>query len=168
MLVIGSGHMTHGLPFLTRELFRHNVVPGWPSDFDAWAAEARARGDVGELARYRTAAPGMPYAHPTVEHFTPLFVALGAADDPAVLCARWWTATTWACHGARSRRREDGLRRIRRAPLGGTTPVERQRAPTCVIGCTWQSDADERDARWSSTSPTSSRPSRRPYRTAPR
>ena len=27
-------------------------------------------------------APGMPYAHPTVEHFTPLFVTLGAATDP--------------------------------------------------------------------------------------
>jgi 4,5-DOPA dioxygenase extradiol len=25
----------------------------------------------------------MPYAHPTVEHFTPLFVTLGAASDPA-------------------------------------------------------------------------------------
>ena len=24
----------------------------------------------------------MPYAHPTVEHFTPLFVTLGAADQP--------------------------------------------------------------------------------------
>lgn len=24
----------------------------------------------------------MPYAHPTVEHFTPLFVPLGAATDP--------------------------------------------------------------------------------------
>jgi 4,5-DOPA dioxygenase extradiol len=23
----------------------------------------------------------MPYAHPTVEHFTPLFVTLGAATD---------------------------------------------------------------------------------------
>jgi len=41
-----------------------------------------ARGDVEELASYRTKAPGMPYAHPTVEHFTPLFVALGAASDP--------------------------------------------------------------------------------------
>ena len=27
--------------------------------------------------------PGMPYAHPTVEHFTPLFVTLGAATDPS-------------------------------------------------------------------------------------
>ena len=26
----------------------------------------------------------MPYAHPTVEHFVPLFVTLGAAADPEV------------------------------------------------------------------------------------
>jgi 4,5-DOPA dioxygenase extradiol len=82
VLVVGSGHMTHGLPFLTREMWRENTVPGWSADFDAWAADALARGDVAELARFRTAAPGMPYAHPTVEHFTPLFVALGAATDP--------------------------------------------------------------------------------------
>jgi 4,5-DOPA dioxygenase extradiol len=81
VLVIGSGYMTHGLPFLDwNDLDR---VPGWSSDFDAWAGEALAGGDVEELARFRTAAPGMPYAHPTVEHFTPLFVTLGAATDPA-------------------------------------------------------------------------------------
>ena len=82
VLVVGSGHMTHGLPFLTRESWLENTVPGWSADFDAWAAEALARGDVAELARFRSAAPGMPYAHPTVEHFTPLFVTLGAATDP--------------------------------------------------------------------------------------
>ena len=82
VLVIGSGHMTHGLPYITREMIQDNKAPGWSAEFDAWAAEALARGDVAELARYRTAAPGMPYAHPTVEHFTPLFVALGAATDP--------------------------------------------------------------------------------------
>jgi 4,5-DOPA dioxygenase extradiol len=26
----------------------------------------------------------MPYAHPTVEHYTPLFVTLGAATDAGV------------------------------------------------------------------------------------
>ena len=51
-------------------------------EFDAWAADALARGDVDELTRFRTNAPGMPYAHPTVEHFTPMFVTLGAATDP--------------------------------------------------------------------------------------
>ena len=27
-------------------------------------------------------APGMPYAHPTVEHFAPLFIILGAVARP--------------------------------------------------------------------------------------
>ena len=81
VLVIGSGFLTHGLPFLTE--FRIDAAaPGWSSDFDLWAAEALARGDVDELASYRTKAPGMPYAHPTAEHYTPLFITLGAASDP--------------------------------------------------------------------------------------
>lgn len=81
-LVIGSGFMTHGLPFLTRESVTSGAVPAWSADFDAWAADALSRGDVGGLADYAAQAPGLPYAHPTVEHFTPLFVTLGAADDP--------------------------------------------------------------------------------------
>jgi len=80
VLIIGSGFLTHGLPFLTE--FRIDAAaPGWSVDFDAWAAEALSRGDVAELAAYKTKAPGMPYAHPTVEHYTPLFVTLGAATD---------------------------------------------------------------------------------------
>ncbi len=82
VLVVGSGFMTHGLPFLTREMWRGEVVPSWSRDFDAWAADALARGDVDQLTDYRARAPGLPYAHPTVEHFTPLFVTLGAAADP--------------------------------------------------------------------------------------
>ena len=82
VLVIGSGFMTHGLPFLTREMFA-GAVPGWSADFDTWAADALARGAVEELAAFRNRAPGVSYAHPTVEHFTPLFVTLGAAADPA-------------------------------------------------------------------------------------
>ena len=81
VLVIGSGFLTHGLPFLSE--FRIEApAPGWSREFDAWAGEALARGDVDELASYRSRAPGMPYAHPTVEHFVPLFVTLGAASDP--------------------------------------------------------------------------------------
>jgi 4,5-DOPA dioxygenase extradiol len=80
VLVIGSGFLTHGLPFL-REFRIDAEAPGWSRDFDAWAADALSRGDVAELAAYRQKAPGMPYAHPTVEHYTPLFVTLGAATD---------------------------------------------------------------------------------------
>jgi 4,5-DOPA dioxygenase extradiol len=82
VLVVGSGFMVHGLPYLTREMVVHGAVPGWSSDFDAWAADALARGDVDELASYATRAPGMPYAHPTPDHFLPVFVTLGAAENP--------------------------------------------------------------------------------------
>ena len=81
VLVIGSGFMTHGLPYLTREMVVDGAVPSWSADFDQWAADALARGDVDTLAGYRSKAPGLPYAHPTVEHYTPLFVTLGAATD---------------------------------------------------------------------------------------
>jgi 4,5-DOPA dioxygenase extradiol len=80
VLVIGSGFMTHGLPNLTQAMVEGNV-PGWSRDFDAWAWEAIVAGDVDTLASFRQTAPGMPYSHPSVEHFTPLFVTLGAATD---------------------------------------------------------------------------------------
>ena len=79
--IIGSGFWTHGLPFLSADNIVSGVVPTWSSDFDQWAAEALAEGDVDALSDYATKAPGMPYAHPTVEHFSPLFVTLGASAD---------------------------------------------------------------------------------------
>jgi 4,5-DOPA dioxygenase extradiol len=84
VLVVGSGFLTHGLPFLTRDhwLDPQTPPPGWSVEFDAWAAEALATGDVEELAAYADRAPGLPWAHPTVEHLSPLFVTLGAASDP--------------------------------------------------------------------------------------
>jgi 4,5-DOPA dioxygenase extradiol len=82
VLIVGSGFMTHGLPYLTREQFVDNVVPTWSAEFDHWAADALAAGDLDSLAAYREHAPGMPYAHPTVEHFVPLFLTLGAATTP--------------------------------------------------------------------------------------
>lgn len=80
VLIVGSGFLTHGLPFL-KEFRIEAAAPGWSKDFDSWAGEAMARGDVDELASYRDKAPGMPYAHPSVEHYSPLFVTLGAATD---------------------------------------------------------------------------------------
>lgn len=83
-LIVGSGFTTHGLPFLTREHWQSPdaAPPGWSREFDAWAAEALAAGDVESLVAFRDRAPGMPYAHPTIEHFAPMFVTLGAAADP--------------------------------------------------------------------------------------
>ncbi|QIX25679.1 dioxygenase [Nocardioides sp. JQ2195] len=84
VLIIGSGFLTHGLPFL-KDWSIEAAAPGWSKDFDHWAGEALQRGDIDELAAYKSKAPGMPYAHPTVEHYIPLFITLGAArkaDDP--------------------------------------------------------------------------------------
>ncbi|WP_029144456.1 dioxygenase family protein [Microbacterium luticocti] len=83
VLVIGSGHMTHGIPFVTREMLHGDVVPTWSIDFDAWATEALDRGAIDELLDYRHRAPGMPYAHPTADHFVPMFITLGAGDPEA-------------------------------------------------------------------------------------
>ena len=82
VLVIGSGYMTHGTPYLTSDNFYRGVIPSWSSDFDAWGADALARGDVDTLVDYRGATPAARFAHPTVEHWVPLFITLGAAADP--------------------------------------------------------------------------------------
>ena len=84
VLIIGSGFMTHGLPFI-RDWSFDAKAPGWSSDFDMWAADALSRGDVDALASYKDLAPAVNYAHPTVEHFTPLFVTLGAASQEDVI-----------------------------------------------------------------------------------
>ena len=41
-------------------------------------------GEKISLASYKDIAPAVQYAHPTVEHFTPLFITLGAATDTSV------------------------------------------------------------------------------------
>ncbi len=81
VLIIGSGFMTHGLPFL-KDFSIAATPPGWSVEFDLWAKEALERGAVDELMNYKALAPGMPYAHPTVEHFAPIFITLGAAAQP--------------------------------------------------------------------------------------
>lgn len=80
VLIIGSGFTTHGLPYL-EDMRAEATPPSWSAEFDAWARESFAARDVESLIDFRRRAPGMPYAHPTIEHFAPLFVSLGASDD---------------------------------------------------------------------------------------
>ena len=82
VLVMGSGFLTHGLPFIHQYWDGRPGAPEWSIEFDLWAAEQLDRGDLDALFDFRNRAPGMPYAHPTVEHFAPLFVTLGAATEP--------------------------------------------------------------------------------------
>ena len=83
VLIVGSGFWTHGLPYLTSDMMHHGKVPAWSSDFASWAWDATQRLDLDTLADFNDA-PGMPYAHPSPEHFTPLFVVMGAASDESL------------------------------------------------------------------------------------
>ncbi|GGG26615.1 dioxygenase [Rhodococcoides trifolii] len=77
ILVIGSGFMTHSFAVMRQpELVAHAQA------FDEWVADAVARGDVDSLLDFRRKAPGVRVAHPTSDHFVPLLLAIGAADDP--------------------------------------------------------------------------------------
>jgi 4,5-DOPA dioxygenase extradiol len=50
-------------------------------EFDHWAAEAIAQNDLDTLLDFRRRAPAPGYAHPTADHFMPLFIALGAGME---------------------------------------------------------------------------------------
>ncbi|HEY0582621.1 MAG TPA: class III extradiol ring-cleavage dioxygenase [Chloroflexota bacterium] len=80
VLLMGSGFLTHGLPFINFAA-TDAPAPSWSAEFDRWAAEALARQDIDALLDYRRTAPGLYFAHPTVDHFVPLFVSLGASLD---------------------------------------------------------------------------------------
>ena len=82
VLIVGSGFLTHGLPYLAD--FRSDAAPpAWSAEFDDWAGAALAAADVESLVRFRDI-PSARYAHPRAEHFVPLFVTLGAAGPAAV------------------------------------------------------------------------------------
>src|SRR6202011_95572 len=93
VLVIGSGFLTHGLPFL-RDFRLDAPPPAWSEEFDAWAHEALDHGDVDELSDFMHRAPAVRYAHPRTEHLAPLFVTLGAGDSsgehlPSIIEGYW-------------------------------------------------------------------------------
>jgi 4,5-DOPA dioxygenase extradiol len=78
VLLIGSGHMTHNLRDFDRG--GGQVAPlAYAREFQAWVAGRIAARDLDALADYRSRAPHALRAHPSEEHFLPLFFALGAA-----------------------------------------------------------------------------------------
>jgi 4,5-DOPA dioxygenase extradiol len=80
VLVIGSGHTTHNL----RDFFAGRSGAGaqpYARAFADWLRTRLESGDTDALVRYRDLAPSAARAHPTEEHFLPLFVAWGAAGE---------------------------------------------------------------------------------------
>ncbi len=75
VLVVGSGFLTHNM-----RMVGQSETPGWAREFDAWVKDAIGRGDLDALVDFRAKAPGAAMALPTHEHYTPLLVAMGAAE----------------------------------------------------------------------------------------
>ena len=84
VLVIGTGSMTHNLS----EFFGGERQPEpYVAEFSRWIEAAIERGDLAALLDYRRQAPHAQRAHPSDDHFLPLFFALGAGGfggDPPV------------------------------------------------------------------------------------
>jgi 4,5-DOPA dioxygenase extradiol len=82
VLIVGSGHTTHNLrDWMTNP--RRQEPLRYAQAFADWLhARLQARDDDALLA-YREQAPEATRAHPTEEHFLPLFVAWGAAGPNA-------------------------------------------------------------------------------------
>ena len=58
VLIVGSGFMTHGLPFVHEYFMGKPGAPQWSIDFDQWATEALVRGDLDELFAFRDEGAG--------------------------------------------------------------------------------------------------------------
>ncbi len=86
VLIIGSGHLTHNLREAFAAMRTGGHAPGsaeYVKKFQDWMFRHLADHDTDALLQYREQAPDALRAHPTEEHFLPLFVALGAAGGGA-------------------------------------------------------------------------------------
>lgn len=80
VLIVGSGSLTHNLhEFRSSQAEDQSYV----NAFAAWVRDAVERRDTARLRQTLDAAPEARRAHPTPEHFWPLLVAAGAADEDA-------------------------------------------------------------------------------------
>jgi 4,5-DOPA dioxygenase extradiol len=82
VLIVGSGHVTHNL----RDWFASRRDPralDYVPKFAQWLNERLTADDRAAVTNYRELAPSGARAHPTEEHFLPLFVAWGAAGPGA-------------------------------------------------------------------------------------
>lgn len=92
VLIMGSGSATHNL----REAFRADPnlpMIAWVDAFREWLLQTLSDQNLDELLDYQRLAPYARWNHPTVEHFVPLLVALGAGT-PGVAPRRVHTSTT--------------------------------------------------------------------------
>jgi len=82
VLLVGSGGLVHNLRSLDWEN-RSAPPEAWAVEFETWVRGRLLAADEDGLITYRSGAPHALRAHPTTEHFDPLFFSVGAAaGDP--------------------------------------------------------------------------------------
>ncbi len=84
VLVVGSGHVTHNLrDWIMARAHGADAPFAYAHAFSEWLARTLDAHDEEALLAYRDVAPGAARAHPSEEHFLPIYVALGAAGSGA-------------------------------------------------------------------------------------
>jgi 4,5-DOPA dioxygenase extradiol len=91
--IMASGSLTHNLGEF-RGTTQTLALP-YVHSFAAWVREKVRTREVNDLLAYRQLAPEASRAHPTEEHFLPLFVAMGASQSDDQMT----TLTTEVRHG---------------------------------------------------------------------
>jgi 4,5-DOPA dioxygenase extradiol len=81
VLIVGSGGIVHNLRLFNPRVGKDAAPESWAIDFTNWVMEGIEQHHIDELFAYEAKAPHAQRAVPTPEHFTPLFVVLGAAGD---------------------------------------------------------------------------------------
>ena len=80
ILIVGSGAITHNFAWLDWHAEADKAPLPQAEVFTDWVAEQLAAQDIMALLKYRSAPYGAE-SHPSQEHFSPLFVAMGAAKS---------------------------------------------------------------------------------------
>lgn len=78
VLIVASGSLTHNL-YEFRGATAHGA--DYVKQFAAWTARTLQAQNTDQLLDFKQYAPFAERAHPTDEHFLPLFIALGAAGE---------------------------------------------------------------------------------------
>jgi len=80
VLLVGSGGLVHNLEKL--DWSGKNATPApWVVEFNAWVRDRLIHKDVAGLVNSLVEAPYADLAHPTAEHFYPLFFTLGSSQS---------------------------------------------------------------------------------------
>ena len=142
VLVIGSGHVTHNLRDWMGAGATPDALPYVPRRSPSGSRDTLRTRDDDALLDYRERAPRAARAHPTEEHFLPLFVAWGAAG-PGATCqrvlrrastaprSRWMRTGSTRPTRAHSRRHDDACARRRDGAAAWRRP--RARSHSCAV-----------------------------------